>query len=95
MSFFFKPVVDQIITELEKYKKPLLGTGPVIIKDDKDMAAILTYVVFRLIRHFYADGRWYDKMDAEKVCASAIDEFKRRFLHPYEDEAIKRNGDAE
>jgi hypothetical protein len=66
-----------------------------IIKDDKELAGCLTYIIFKLIKKFYVDGKWYDKMDAEKVCASAIDEFKRRYLHPYEDEAIKRNGDVE
>lgn len=63
--------------------------------DEKDLTACLTYIVFRLIRRYYETGKWYDKMDAEKVCASAVDEFKRRFLHPYEDKKILENGDVE
>jgi hypothetical protein len=47
------------------------------------------------IESLQSKTKWYDKMDAEKVVASAIDEFKRRFLHPYEDEAIKKNGDVQ
>jgi hypothetical protein len=88
-------MVDQIIKGLDDLQKPLDGLGPTFIKDEKDLTGVLTYIVFRLLRKYYGTGNWYTKMDAEKVCASAIDEFKRRFLHPYEDEAIKRNGDAE
>lgn len=62
--------------------------------DGKDLAACLTYIVFKLIRRYYENGKWYDKMDAEKVCASAIDEFKRRFLHPYEEMKIAEHGDV-
>ena len=95
LKHFIEPFMDQIIEKLDELRKPLDGTGSIIIKDDKVMTGVLTYIVFRLIRHYYENGNWYSKMDAEKVCVSAIDEFKRRFLHPYEDKKIEENGDAD
>ncbi len=64
------------------------------IKNEKELAGVLTYIVFKLIRHYYEDCNWYDKSDALKVCESAMDEFRRRFIHPYEDKKIEENGDA-
>jgi len=60
----------------------------------EELAGCITYIIFKMIREFYEDGKWYEKMDAIKVCDSASDEFRRRFLHPYEDEKIKKNGDV-
>lgn len=86
-----RPPINEWLDPLISQLKDMIIDGRV---NQKDLAACLTYIVFKLIREFYANGKWYDKMDAEKVCASAIDEFKRRFLHPYEDEKIKENGDV-
>jgi hypothetical protein len=94
LRYLIEPFIDQVIAKLDEFRKPLDGTGPIIIENDKDMTGVLTYIVFRLIRHYYENGNWYSKMDAEKVCASAIDEFKRRFLHPYENKKIEENGDV-
>lgn len=80
---------------MNELRKPLDGVGPAFIVDEKDLTGVLTYIVFRLIREYYGPGNWYTKMDAEKVCSSALSEFKRRFLFPYEDEKILENGDAE
>jgi len=88
-------MVDDIIRYLDVLQKPLDGVGEIFIRNEEELTGVLTYIVFRLLRKYYGTGNWYTKMDAEKVCSSALDEFKRRFLHPYEDEAIKRNGDAE
>ena len=92
-----RPFIDSILDILIERLKDMMDPELVkpIIKDEKELAGCLTYIVFKLLRHFYADGKWYEKMDAVKVVESAIDEYKRRFLHPYEDGAIKRNGDVE
>lgn len=94
LRFPIKPMVDQIIKRLDELQIPLDGVGPTFIKDEKDLTGVLTYIVFRLIRKYFGTGNWYSKMDAEKVCSSALDEFKRRFLYPYEDQKIEENGDA-
>jgi hypothetical protein len=80
---------------IDEFLDPLIKRLKESNLEEKELAGCLTYIVFKLIKKFYADGKWYDKMDAGKICQSAIDEFERRFLHPYEDEAIKRNGDVE
>jgi len=80
-------IVDILITKLTKDLKE----GKIT---EKDLAGNLTYVVFKLIRYFYENGKWYDRMDALKVCDSASDEFRRRFIHPYENKKIKENGDV-
>jgi hypothetical protein len=87
------PLIERLIEMAELNMPSSLRSTNAI--GEKSLAGCITYIIFKLLRKFYADGRWYEKMDAEKVCASAIDEFKRRFLYPYEDEAIKRNGDVE
>ena len=91
LRLFIDPIIDILIKRLEEMKKPEVVV-PII--NEKDLAGCLTYITFKLIRHFYEKGKWYDKMDALKVCESAMDEFRRRFLHPYEDEKIKENGDV-
>lgn len=85
--------IDEILEPLIERLRAMISSD-VLELSDKDLAGCLTYIIFKLIRRFYADGKWYDKMDAEKVCASAIDEFKRRFLHPYEEMKIAENGDV-
>jgi len=82
-----KELVDEVIKEIETR----VSSG---WYSEKDVCGNITYVIFKLIKHFYAEGRWYDKKDAEKACLSAIDEFNRRFLHPYEDKKIEQNGDV-
>jgi hypothetical protein len=86
-----RPPIDKYLDPLIKDLSASLSLGEL---SEKDLAGCLTYITFKLIKNFYAEGRWYDKMDAEKVCASAIDEFKRRFLHPYEDSKILSEGDV-
>ena len=93
------PYIKKELREpIDKYLEPLIKdlTASLSLGElsEKDLAGCLTYITFKLIRRFYAEGRWYYKMDAEKVCASAIDEFKRRFLHPYEDKKIIEEGDV-
>lgn len=84
--------LDRYLENVEAEIRSLKAEGKI---NDKGVAGCLTYCVFKLIRRFYSDGRWYDKMDAEKVCKSAITEYMRRFVYPYEDQAIERNGDVE
>lgn len=61
---------------------------------EKELAGCLTYIIFKLIRHYYESGNWYSKSDAIKICDSAVDEFRRRFIHKHEEDAIARNGDV-
>jgi len=65
---------------------------------NEDLAKTLTYVIFKMLKGFYVRSEnypgWYFRMDALKVLDSCRDEFKRRFLHAYENEAMNRNGDV-
>lgn len=83
-----KELTDEIIKEIEA--RVALGWY-----SQKEVCENLTYIIFKLIKHFYSKGKWYDKKDAEKACLSAIEEFNRRFLYPYEDKKIIENGDIE
>ena len=87
-----RPPIDEILDKLIERLSEMQVTN---LQNQKELAGNLTYIVFKLIKHFYKDGKWYDKMDAEKVCNSAWREFARRFLDSYEDEAIQRNGDVQ
>jgi hypothetical protein len=62
--------------------------------DDETLAKQLTYLTFKIIKHFYADGNWYKRGDVDKILESVKDEFHRRFDHPAEDKAMKENGDV-
>jgi len=85
---FFEPIVEQYIDQI------IAGVDAGKISE-KDVSGIITFAVFKLIRRFYQNGGWYDKMDAIKVCESARTEFLRRFVYPYEDKKIEENGDVE
>jgi len=85
---FFEPIVEQLIEQIIK------GVDADQITE-KDVAGIITFVTFKLCRRFYQNGKWYDRMDVQKICTSVWDEFNRRFNQPKEDEAIERNGDVE
>jgi len=85
---YFEPIIEQYIEQI------IAGIDAEIISE-KDVAGLITFAVFKLIRRFYQNAGWYDKMDAIKVCESAKTEFLRRFVYPYEDEKIKENGDVE
>lgn len=85
---YFEPIIEQYIEQII--------AGVTIGKiSEKDVAGIITFAVFKLIRRFYQNGGWYDKMDAIKVCESAKTEFLRRFVYPYEDKKITQNGDVD
>ena len=86
-----RPNLDVLLEKLEVEIRAMRAMGKI---NDKGVCGCLTYCVFKLIRRFYSKGRWYDKMDAEKVCKSAIDEYMRRFVHPYENEKIQTHGDV-
>lgn len=85
---YFDPMIEDIIDQI------ISGVGVNQIEED-DVAGIITYITFKLIRRFYQNGNWNRKMEAIKVCESAKAEFLRRFVYPHEDDAIKRNGDVE
>ena len=62
----------------------------------------LNYVIFNLIKKFVdAGGRSSDGLNytimQEAIGAAllAVDEYKRRYLHPYEDKMIIKNGDVD
>ena len=79
-----RPEIDAIIDPLIRLLKDM---------NAETRAGCLTYIIFKLIL-IYKDSNWYGKMDALKACESAMDEFRRRFIHSYEDLAIKANGDV-
>jgi len=86
-----RPEIEKELAPLMEFLEKKAKSGEY---DQKILAAVLTYIIFKFLRKFYEEGKWYDKSDAEKVVNSAIDEFKRRFLHPYEDKKIQENGDV-
>jgi hypothetical protein len=87
-----RPELDELVEELIGYLNYKYILKQEI--DDKDLASMLTYFIFKVMKHFYEKGRWYQKADVAKICNSVVDEFNRRFMHPYEDQKIKENGDV-
>lgn len=58
--------------------------------------AELCYLLYSTAVDYMHDmklGTWNELSDVYKAIHLAADEFKRRYIHPHEDEAIKRNGD--
>ena len=80
----------QIDSDLGKLIKSLEGYEDY----DEDMAKQITYIIFKIVKIFYADGNWYKRGDVDKILESVKDEFHRRFDHPAEDKAMKENGDV-
>lgn len=78
-----RPLVDAQVDSIRTSLDAARQKGNI---SDNEVAALLTYTFFRLLRHYYAyDGaKWYVRADALKVCDSARREFERRFMDPYE-----------
>ena len=55
----------------------------------------LTYLVYSLGVSYFKGRESYTAMsDSISALNDAAEEIRRRYLNPYEDEAIKRNGDV-
>jgi len=51
------------------------------------------YVVYKILKYVYGDGNFEVKSNAEKVVNSAIREYYRKIMAPYEDKKSEENGD--
>jgi hypothetical protein len=60
------------------------------IKDNSQMA----YVIYKLIKVYYARPPWDDMSDALKVLEDVKLEYYRRVMVPYTDKKIAENGDV-
>jgi hypothetical protein len=56
----------------------------------------LTYVFYKLVLNYFRrnGGRFQQIAEIRGALDSALDEFNRRVAHPYENDAITRNGDV-
>ncbi len=61
---------------------------------NESLAKMLTYTFYKLLVANYKHANWYLMGDVDKILESVRDEFHRNFIHPYEDQAKKRNGDV-
>lgn len=60
-----------------------------------DMVGHLTYVIFALlVRMLPKNAKFFDRAVLEEAASRAVQEYVRRHMDPYEDDAIQRNGDA-
>lgn len=64
--------------------------------NDDELDGMITYIFFKMLCYIYGyeGAKWAKRASAIKVAQSAIDEFKRRFLYPYEDRKRAENGDV-
>jgi len=88
----------------ERYRKPLetliyeLQNAEIEDSDNciGNIRGHIAYIVFKILKEMYAfDGAKYsDRSEALAVLSSVDDEFKSRFLRPYEQEKRTINGDV-
>jgi hypothetical protein len=63
-------------------------------KGGKENNGVVTYVIYKILKEVYGQGRWEAKANAFKVLASCRQEFEDKIMRPHEDDAIERNGDV-
>lgn len=54
----------------------------------------VVYVIYKILKTLYGDGRFEERVNALKVLESAKLEYYRRVVAPYEDQKIKDNSDV-
>ena len=54
----------------------------------------VVYVIYKILKRLYGDGRFETRSDALKILESAKLEYYRRVMAPYEDSKIEENGDV-
>ncbi len=60
---------------------------------EKNPNAVMTYVIYKLIKTLYDKPSWDIKSDALKILEAVKIEFYRKCMAEYEDEKIVENGD--
>jgi len=90
----FRDKIDDFINQLDI---AICDTAIVEVNSNKVVAKLLAYTFFKLLKRRYVhDGTgWYLREDAPKILQSIEDEFRKRFIRPYEDEKRKDYGDVE
>lgn len=86
------PLIDQLTAELKKlaaeYNANAQGTNPTAY------GGPFNYGISRILGQFALESLRYSNMTLEVgVLLTAIFEFYRRVIAPYEDQQIKKNGD--
>ncbi|MCW3994931.1 MAG: hypothetical protein NWE98_02125 [Candidatus Bathyarchaeota archaeon] len=62
--------------------------------DENDRVAVITYVFFVILKHFYSRKNWFQRSIPNLILKSVETEFNRRFIFPYENQKMKQNGDV-
>ena len=85
---------------ISREDRSVINTGSieVLVSDIKKVPSgkfkgALNYVVTRIALGVYGEGGYTELSDAIAALQDAADEIKRRKLGPYEDQAIRKNGD--
>lgn len=73
---------------------PLIITLKQRTKTGKERTGEVVYCVYKILVELYGLGNFEVRSNALKVLDSAGKEYYRRIMSPYENEAIKRNGDV-
>lgn len=78
---------------IDKFLDGLIITLVNVTDSGKRNNGDVTYAIYKILKQIYQDGHWETKANALKVVDSAIDEYKKNILRPYEDKKKKENGD--
>ncbi len=87
MPYIVQSIRDQVDDEIHDLAHAFGGLGK----------SVLTYTIFKLMKLWvFTSGGGFNYQNMSDACAAARDaehEFRRRFMDPYEDKAIQKNGD--
>lgn len=73
---------------------PLIVTLKDRTKSGKERNGEVVYCIYKILIELYGLGNFEVRSNALKALESAKLEYYRRIMNPYENEAIKRNGDV-
>lgn len=79
------------------YKKPLDELIEILDTETDhgcQFSGDVVYVIYKILKSLYSDGRFEERVNALKVLESAKLEYYRRIVAPYEDQKIEDNGDV-
>jgi len=79
---------------IDRHLDPLIEVLKNSTESGKRRNGEVVYAIYKILKYVYGQGRFEEKSNAEKVTGSAMKEYYRRIMAPYEDKKIAENGDV-
>ena len=90
------PYIGSLARQVVDYMlDPLIEELQLMTDNGKVNTGIVVYVVYKIVKRLYGDGRFEKRSNAVKVLENAKLEYYRRVMAPYEEQKRRERGDVE